>query len=118
MMTLMTEGGFPMWFILVFGLVGLVQGGLLVARPERRALARLWGFGIAVIGSAVAGTAAALGAVFHAIPAHFADDPKMHLVLLQGLGESTSPAILGFTFIALMALVGGVGAGRISPSEA
>lgn len=118
MMTLMREGGFPMIFILIVGLVGLTEAALMAARPDRRRLRRLLGYGLALFATTLAGTAAALGAVFHALPAQFADDPKLHLVLLQGLGESMSPGILGFAFIALIALVGGVGAGRLPPDPA
>jgi uncharacterized membrane protein len=40
MMTLFREGGFPMWFLLAFGLLLLVSGARFAMRPDRARLGR------------------------------------------------------------------------------
>lgn len=115
---MMREGGFPMWFILAFGIIALVFAALAVARPERRRLAFVKGMIATTLGSTLAGTAAALGAVFHHVPERFADRPDWPLLVLTGLGEAMAPAIMGFAFCTLACLLGAVAAGRLRTEAA
>ncbi len=42
----------------------------------------------------------------------WANSPKVHLIILEGFGESMSPGILGFSLLALVALECAVGMRR------
>jgi hypothetical protein len=117
MMTLMREGGVPMWFILAFGLCALgasigyaVRGG-----PKLMALTR--GMSMATLFAVLAGLAAALGATCNALAGRRMPDvslevPHGALYLLTGLSESMSPPIVGFALLALTAMFGAVGGFR------
>ena len=118
MMTLIHEGGIPMWFILLFGVGGLGYAAFFAARPARRRLAVVKSLGVATAATALSGTFAALGAVFHQVPERFADKPDWPMILLTGLGESMSAGIMGFSFVALMGLVASLGVGRLADHPA
>lgn len=114
---LMQEGGFPMWFIVLFGcsaLLAAVQYARTVS-PRYAALAR--GLGVATLMATFAGTTAALGAVFATLAGDRSPDlhiqiPEGPRVLLKGFAESMSPGIMGFALLALVALFYGVGSYR------
>lgn len=113
MMTLIREGGFPMWFILVFGLVALGHAAWFAARPDPRRLAFVKGMALTTLLATVVALAADLAAVFHTVPERFADDPKWHFAMLQGFAESMAPIIVGGTFLVLVSLLCTVGARRM-----
>ena len=124
MMTLIRDGGWPMWFILIFGLVGLAAGAKAVAQPDRRRVAFVKGMCAVLAAASLAGICACLGTVFHAIPQQMLQEhppadlaDKWQLVTLLGVGESFSPGIMGFALTAMTALLGAVAAGRL-PAEA
>ncbi|MBL9007870.1 MAG: hypothetical protein JNJ46_26665 [Myxococcales bacterium] len=117
LLKLMHEGGFPMWFIVLFGGSALVSAVLYAKTlsPRYAALAR--GLALSTLMATLAGTAAALGATFAAL----AGDrfPELNIlkpdgpqVLLKGLAESMSPSIMGFALLALVGLFYGVGSFR------
>jgi hypothetical protein len=104
-------GGFPMWWILAFGLLDLALGALFAFRPARRMLPVIVSVSGAVLFSVFAGVAADFAAVGLKVPQRleWADSPKIHLIILQGFGESMSPAILGFSFLSLVCMLCAVG---------
>lgn len=117
MVTLIQEGGFPMWFVLLFGFVTLGCSIAYAIRLERRLLGLARGMAIATLFSTLSGTAANFGQVFHVLagkhdPALKLSSPDGPLILLLGLGESMSTSIIGFAFLALAGLFYGVGAMR------
>jgi hypothetical protein len=125
MLTLIRDGGWPMLFILLFGLVGLAAGARAVARPDRRRLGLVKGLCVVLAASALTGMCACLATVFHKIPMQMLEEhppaelvDKWHLVTLLGIGESLSPGIMGFAFTAMTALLGAVAASRLPPEEA
>lgn len=111
MLTLLVEGGFPMWFLLAFGLGTLVCAGRFARAPNRRMLRVTLALSGATGFTALTGICTDLAAVGHHAPAYLREHPGMTStdVLLQGLAESLSPGILGFTMLSLAALIVALG---------
>jgi hypothetical protein len=108
MMMLFRAGGFPMFFLVAFGLLALVAAAQFAARPAPGkdavvawlARATLWATLVGVV-SDIAATC------YHT--SEIADANERARETTQGLAESMSPAILGFTMLALVALLAAVG---------
>jgi hypothetical protein len=111
MLAFFQAGGFPMFFLLAFGLAALVVAGLYARVPSRARLRQAVALSLATGFTAVTGTATAIAAVGHQAPSFLAQHPELTLpkVLLLGLAESMAPLILGFTLLSLVALVVTVG---------
>ena len=111
MLDFMAAGGFPMWAILVFGVMDLALALLFAWRPERQKVPAIMALGLAVLFSVGSGVMADLAAVGSKVPnrPEWANSPKVHLIILEGIGESMAPGILGFTLLSLVALVCAVG---------
>lgn len=107
MWTLVIEGGYPMWFLVLFGIAGLVAAVGYARRPTRPGLRVVIGLAITTFMSVCTGTAADVAAVGHKAPDYVRSHPNVRLteVILAGVGESMSPAILGFSMLTIVALV-------------
>lgn len=107
MWTLIVEGGYPMWFLLLFGLAALAAAVRYAQRPTRFGLRFVTGLALTTLMSICTGTAADLAAVGHKAPDYLKAHPNMSLaeVSLVGFGESMSPAVLGFSLLTMTALV-------------
>jgi len=116
MLDLFRAGGFPMWAILAFGLFDLALGARFAFRPERRLLPVIVALGFAVLFSVFAGTAADFATVAIQVPhrPEWAESPKVHLIILEGFGESMSPSILGFSLLSLVSLECAVGLRKLT----
>lgn len=106
MMQLFLEGGFPMWFLLIFGGASLGAAAMFARRPNRERLPLVIGLTLATIFTAIMGVFADLAAVGH----HTSDNydkygPEIPRVLLQGFAESMAPGIMGFGLVTLTAVV-------------
>jgi hypothetical protein len=112
MLTLIRWGGVPMWFILLFGLLCLGGSALHALRPKARRLAFVRGMGLATLFSTLTGICADLAKVFVHIPERFGEQALPWPILFQGMAESLSPGIIGFTLLSLSALLSAVGAAR------
>jgi hypothetical protein len=114
MLTLFAEGGFPMWFLLAFGLATLAFAARFVQAPARRTLRTTLALAVATAFTSLTAVCAAVAAVGHGASAYLKAHPETSLVeaLLQGLAESMSPAILGFTMLSLAALLVALGLQR------
>jgi hypothetical protein len=107
MVDLFVEGGYPMWFLLVAALAALAAAANFAARPSPRRLALTRGLCSTTLASILTGTATDIATVGHQAPDYLARHPgqTMASVVLQGLGESMSPAVFGFSCIALVCLL-------------
>jgi len=107
MWTLIVEGGYPMWFLLLFGVAGLAAAVRYAQRPTRSRLHLVAGLASTTLMSSCTGTAADLAAVGHRAADYVRSHPRIGLaeVTLVGVGESMSPAVLGFSLLTMMALV-------------
>ena len=115
MMTLIREGGWPMWVLLAFGLANVVVAALYAARPAR-GLGLVAGLSGTTLATTLMGVCMDLGAVGHHINERweqYVDYPPARAVM-QGVAESMSPAIVGFAVLAMVALLVGVGRARES----
>lgn len=131
MWTLIKMGGFvPMFFILVSGLTGLGVAFYFALRPNRHNLGFIYGMAFATLFGTLAATCADVGATLYSasrafsgeevdrLPADQAksdaeDMPRAIHIVIEGLGESTSPGVLGFPILALTAMFVGVGRRRL-----
>jgi hypothetical protein len=111
MLNLFVEGGFPMWFLLAFGLTTLVFAARFARAPVRRTLRIALGMAGATVFTTLTSVSTDLAMVGHHAPEYLKSHPETTLpeVLLQGMAESLSPAILGFTMLSLAALLVAVG---------
>jgi len=123
MWTLIRNGGvIPMMFILVFGLLGLAASFYFAVRAERRSLGFIKSMMHAVLFATLAATAADLGATLYAAT-HAWEEPgagplqAAHMIV-EGFAESTSPGILGFSFLAVTAMLTAVGRRRLDERSA
>lgn len=105
MLTLFREGGYPMYFVVLFGGLGLATAVFAVFRPDSRRFEYVKWMMLATALAAINGTFADLGAVFHAV-ARFKEQGRedWSTLLFEGLGESMAPGIMGFALLALTAM--------------
>jgi hypothetical protein len=113
MVNLIRDGGVPMWFILAFGCAALVAAAGYAAK-KARPLGLIYGLAGATLFSTLSATCADFGATF----AHVSGHPDAGTSdLLLGAGESMSPGILGFSLLALVCFLVGVGVHRRALDE-
>ena len=118
MWTLIRNGGvIPMMFILVFGLLALGAAFYFAVRPQRRSLGFITSMGLATLFATLAATAADLGATLYAATKAWeavdAGPLQAAHLIVEGFAESTSPGIMGFSFLALTAMLTAVGRRRL-----
>jgi hypothetical protein len=102
-------GGFPMVFVIVFGLVALASAVRFALAPAPGRVGPIVAYGIAVLLVSTAGALVDAGVVLRVVAQ--AEDSQVP-ILLVGLSESLSPPILGFSLVAVVALVTAVGLRR------
>jgi hypothetical protein len=116
MWTLIRNGGvIPMMFIVVFGLLGLGASFYFAVRAQRQSLGFIKSMMQAVLFATLAATAADLGATLYAASRAWeatGNDHAAHMIV-EGFAESTSPGILGFSLLALTAMLTAVGRRRL-----
>lgn len=118
MVNLIREGGFPVFFLLAFGLAAMVFAVRFVTAPSQRLLRTTLALGAATAFTSLNGIFAALAAVGHHAPTYLKEHPGTTLaeVVLLGVGEAMSPGILGFTVLSLVGLILAFGVYRQNPS--
>lgn len=107
MIAFFREGGFPMFFLLGFGVLTLWFGARYAWLPNRVRFRLTMGFGFATLFTTLTSVATDLAVMGHQVPDYLArhhEEPLAHVVL-QGIAESLAPAILGFTLLSLTALL-------------
>jgi hypothetical protein len=114
MLTLIQEAGFPIWFVLAFGVLTLYSCARYAATPSPTRLPLAGALGLATLCSTLTAVCADLATVGHQGPAFLTQHPgtPLHELLLQGAAESLSPAIIGFSILTLAALLTALGCYR------
>lgn len=114
MLTFFQEGGFPMFFLLAFGLAALVLASRYALVPGRARLRLTLGLSLATMFTTLTGAATDLATVGHQVPGYVARHPETTLseAVLLGVAESMAPVIMGFTILSLVALIVSVGLHR------
>ena len=103
MLEFMEMGGVVMHFVLVFGLLTVGVAVACVIRPGERRAAFFRALSRATLYVSLTGTLAGLAMVFHRVPGSptWAHSPDLHLIVMTGVGEALSNAILGLGLLAL-----------------
>lgn len=114
MLTLVQEGGFPIWFVLAFGGLSLLCSGRYALSPSARRLRLAGALGLTTFLATITAVCADLAMVGHHGPAYLAGHPDMRLYAfaLQGGAESLSPSIVGFSMLTVCALLVALGCHR------
>jgi hypothetical protein len=116
MFHLMIAGGPLMWPILVLGVVGLASAAWFAWRAEARVRGFLDGMGRSVLFVTLATLGLdVMGTLYHTARAEPAHKGAM---IMQGVGESMSPIVLGFGLLALIHLLVAIGQRRLDAKTA
>jgi hypothetical protein len=118
MANLILEGGFPVFFLLAFGLCAMAFAVRFATAPSQRVFRTTLALCAATLLTSFNGIFAAFSAVGHQAPEYLKHHPESSLseVILLGIGESMSPGILGFTILSLIALILALGVYRQNPA--
>lgn len=113
-MTFFQAGGFPMFVIVVFGLLGVVNAARFAWAPSQGRVPYLVALGAAVLFAGVGGSAVDIMTVSVKVPANpeWAQSPDLGLILLVGLGESMAPTILAMGVLIAQSLLVALGLRR------
>jgi len=123
MLTFFRDGGWSMFVIVAFGAAGLLTAASHAARPD----ATREGFIRWISQALVWATLCGIASDFAAVGKYLGSDsplgtapeqPQLARILLEGFAESMSPAVMGFAFLALIALLAGVGRRRLDAARA
>jgi len=114
MVKFFVAGGFPMWVVLIFGLLclGTAIRFAFTATPRRLAVIRALSWATAF--SILSGVASNFMAVMWHVPGNPEWSREPLFPVMQGLGEAVTPAILGFTLLAIAWLLVAVGLRRMA----
>jgi len=118
MWTLFKEGGFAMFIVLAFGGVALCAAFWFALRPSERHVGFLKWMSKAILYSSIGGILVDFSTVTHYVAGaeDIASDMRTRIVL-EGFGESMAPGIMGFTFLALVAMLAAVGQRRLDAQK-
>lgn len=123
MWTLIRDGGvFPMSFLLLFGVTALLAAFFFAIRAERRLLGFIRAMSTATLFVTLGASCADVGATLHHSSEAFDEanaEKRLQAehMIIEGLGESTSPGIVGFSLVALTSMLVAVGRRRLDERE-
>jgi hypothetical protein len=112
----MLGGGLSIWFVLLFAAFTLAAAIGFARRPDPPRADVVRSFGGATMFSIASGVCLNLAAVGSKVPANpeWANSPRLHLIVMEGIAESLAPAILGFMLLSLAWTLMGVGQRRLA----
>jgi hypothetical protein len=119
MMEFLRAGGIAIWYVLALSLPLLALCAHFAYRPAAKRLALVRGMTWALVFGIASAVSTNLMAVFTKIPDNdeWAHSPDLPLIVMRGLGEAITPAVLGFTFLSLSWLLVAYGMRREVESE-
>lgn len=105
-----------MWFLLAFSALTLLCSARFALRPHGSRLRLTLALSFATLFTMLTSLCTAIAMVGHQLPTYLARHPQERFAdaLLQGVAESMSPVILGFTVLTLAALFIALGCYRES----
>jgi hypothetical protein len=120
MVAFLLSGGIGIFFVFAFGLAALLASAFFAHRPDARRLGAIRALGNATLFSTLAAVCTGFGAVCSKVPStpEWANSPDMPLIVMTGIGESLSNAIVGFALLAVTWMVVAVGERRLRAREA
>jgi hypothetical protein len=118
MLDFMRAGGYATWVVLLLGLIALVAAATFLWRPNDKKIGFVRAMSAATVFASVGGVLSGIAAVMYHVPANpeWAESPKIHLIIMEGLGESMSSGILGFSILMVVWLMMAFGFRRRSPN--
>jgi hypothetical protein len=117
MLTLIRNGGWSMFVILLCGLVALATAAYFAARPDARHEGFLKWMSRATLWSTLAGLSSDIATtLFQTV--EIVEPNERARVVQEGFAESMSPCIVGFALLALVALLSAVGRRRLDAKKA
>lgn len=116
MMDFMRAGGMAMWFVLLFGGISLGAAIRFAFGPDPRRVDAVRSLTWATLFSTCTSVVAGFAAVGSKVPARpeWANSPKIHLIVMEGISESLAGGVLGFSLLTLTWLVMAVGHRRLA----
>jgi hypothetical protein len=116
MLTIIRQGGPPIWFIILFGLIALVDAILIVRRADARKLAFLRAMTLTVVFAMITGFAGGVAKSFGARvpPGLRADFP---FLVIKGISESLANVVMGSMLLTLAWFIAAIGVRRRPPDE-
>jgi hypothetical protein len=118
MITLFQEGGFAMWFILGLGFIALATAFWYALRPDDKHLGFLTWMSRAILFTSFGGVMLDFSTVAHHVAAMEIDADQRWRIVLQGFGESMAPGVMGFAFLAIVAVLTAVGKRKLDSARA
>ena len=120
MLEFFLAGGYSMVLVLLFAALTLVAAIAFMRRPKEKDVGRIRALSAATVFTVLGGFSANLAAVFTKVPGNleWAHSPDLALIVMTGLGEALTPAILGFTLLSITWLITAAGVGRLGAAEA
>ena len=109
-------GGFPMFVIVIFGLIGVVNAGRFAWAPSAGRVPYLVAVGVAVALAGVGGMATDLVKVAVTVAGNdeWAHGPDFGAIVLQGIGESLTPVVLACGMLIAESLLVALGLRRLA----
>ena len=116
MVDFMRSGGVGMWFVLLFGGISLGAALRFALSPDPRRVDAVRDLTRATLFSVAAAVVSGFAAVGSKVPARpeWANSPKIHLIVMEGISESLAGGILGFALLSLTWMVMAVGHRRLA----
>ncbi len=116
MIEFLRAGGVGMVAVLVVGLITLVVAVVFARRPDERRMAMVRALTTASIFSVCTAVSSNLATVMVHVPQNpkFAGSPDFGGIVMIGIGESLTPAILGCAFLTVTWIAAAVGMRRLS----
>ncbi len=106
-------GGFPIVFVILFGLWAVASALRFAWAPVRGRAAGLAASAVATTAAGFAGTGAGFVAMSQKIPEHPEWHDDLALTVLIGLGEALAPAILGLVVVTVVSMLAAIGLRRM-----
>ncbi|MBI5509912.1 MAG: hypothetical protein HY903_14245 [Deltaproteobacteria bacterium] len=119
MLEFLAAGGFTMIPVLGFGLLTLALAGVFAARPSERRYGTVRALSAATLFATGSATAACFAAVMSKVPRTdaWAHSPDMPLLVMTGIGEALTPAIMGLALLTLTWLAVALGWRRLGAGD-
>jgi hypothetical protein len=115
MLELFRAGGFGMWVLLGLGVFTLVTSALFARSPDERRYALLRALSVATALSAVTALATNVIAVMYTVARNAPRfEGRVALVVMEGLGESLTPIVLGGAILTVVWFVAAFGVRRLA----
>lgn len=116
MLEFMRAGGIGMWFVLLFGGISLGAAIRFALGPDPRRVDAVRDLTFATLFSVGAAVVSGFAAVGSKVPARpeWANSPKVHLIVMEGISESLAGGVLGFALLSLTWMVMAVGHRRLA----